>query len=96
MIHFALVSMLALGVTTAVAGCSRSADQSNDVMQKARQAELDAEQAEASANRARAAAQQAEIAAERAQKAVEDATREINRVAEHLERMNNSSAESTN
>jgi uncharacterized protein HemX len=83
-----LAVSVAQGVPTGLAGCTGSGEQARQAESKARQAELKAEQAEVAATRARIAAQQAQIAADRAQKAVEDATREINRVAEHLDRMN--------
>ena len=79
---------LVLAVVNGLAGCSGSEDQTRQAVLKAQQAEMKAEQAEAAANRAKAAAGQAQVAADRAQKVVEDATREINRVAEHLDKLN--------
>ncbi len=80
--------MLVLAVSAGLVGCSSSEEQARQAALKAQQAELKAEQAEAAANRAIAAARQAQIAADHAQKAIDDATREINRVADHLDRMN--------
>jgi len=80
--------ILAVAIAAGFGGCGGSEEQAQQAAAKAEQADVKAAEAEAAANRAHAAARQAEIAAERAQKAVDAATREINRVADHLEQMN--------
>jgi hypothetical protein len=92
-LRFVSAAAFVIGVTTGFAACSGWSEQARQASLKAQQAELNAEQAEAAAYRARAAAEQAKIAADRAQKAVQDASREINRVAQHLEQMNQGSSD---